>query len=199
MLTKRNTEYGGSMSTQPILDQHATPAAKIALFRSLFRGREDVYPRRFESSKTGKSGYSPACSNEWVRDVCDKRSVKCAECPNRQFLPVTDEVVHRHLTGQDELGREFVMGVYPMLLDETCFLLAADFDKENWRADVSAVQETCRQLSLPAVLERSRSGNGGHLWLFFEEAIPAALARKSRCSHADRDHGTPPRHRPRFV
>jgi superfamily II DNA or RNA helicase/very-short-patch-repair endonuclease len=166
------------MDTHPIFDQHASPAAKIALFRSLFRGREDVYPRRFESRKTGKSGYNPACANEWVRDVCDKRTVKCAECPNRQFLPVTDETVHRHLSGQDETGRAFVMGVYPMLLDETCYFLAADFDKENWRADVSAVLETCRQLELPAALERSRSGNGGHLWLFFEEAIPAVLARK---------------------
>ena len=166
------------MSIQVILDRQASPAAKIALFRSFFRGREDVYPRRFESRKTGKSGYSPACVNEWVRDVCDKRAVKCAECPNRRFLPVTDETVHRHLSGQDETGREFVMGVYPMLLDETCFFLAADFDKENWRADVSAVLETCRQMELPAALERSRSGNGGHLWMFFEEAIPAVLARK---------------------
>ena len=99
------------MDTHPIFDQHASPAAKIALFRSLFRGREDVYPRRFESRKTGKSGYNPACANEWVRDVCDKRTVKCAECPNRQFLPVTDETVHCHLSGQDETGRAFVMGV----------------------------------------------------------------------------------------
>ena len=166
------------MDTPVILDQHAPPAAKIALFRALFRGREDVYPRRFESKKTGKSGYSPACSNAWVRGVCDKRAVKCAACLNRQFLPVTAETVRCHLSGQDETGRPFVMGVYPMLLDETCFFLAADFDKKNWREDASAVLETCRQLELPAALERSRSGNGAHLWLFFVEALPAGLARK---------------------
>jgi len=108
------------------VDQHSTPDAKIALFRSLFRGREDVYPRRFESRKTGKSGYSPVCANEWVRDLCDKRVVQCGKCANRRFLPMTDEVVRLHLTGQDDRGREFVMGVYPMLLDETCHFLAAD-------------------------------------------------------------------------
>ena len=116
-----------------MLTKLSTPEAKIALFRSLFRGREDVYPRRFESRKTGKSGYSPVCANEWVRDLCDKRAVQCAKCANRRFLPVTDETVRQHLTGQDEKGREFVMGVYPMPLDETCFFLAADFDRETWR------------------------------------------------------------------
>ena len=83
------------------VNNHSPPAAKIALFRSLFRGRDDVYPRRFESRKTGKSGYQPACANEWARGLCDKRAVRCAECPNRRFLPVTDEVVRWHLSGQD--------------------------------------------------------------------------------------------------
>jgi len=101
------------------VNQHSPPAAKIALFRSLFRGRDDVYPRRFESRKTGKSGYQPACANEWVQGLCDKRTVKCAECPNRRFLPVTDEAIRWHLSGQDDTGRDFVVGVYPMLQDET--------------------------------------------------------------------------------
>jgi len=160
------------------VNNHSPPGAKIALFRSLFRGREDIYPRRFESRKTGKSGYQPACANEWARGLCDKRAVRCAECPNRRFLPVTDEVIRWHLSGRDDAGRDFVMGIYPMLQDETCFLLAADFDKERWREDAAAFLETCRQKSLPAALERSRSGNGGHVWLFFDEAIPAGLARK---------------------
>ncbi|TVS12891.1 MAG: DEAD/DEAH box helicase, partial [Planctomycetaceae bacterium] len=161
-----------------MINRHATPETKIALFRSLFRGREDVYPRRFESRKTGKSGYAPACANEWVRGLCDRKAVKCVDCPNRRFLPVTDDVIRQHLLGQDSGGREFVMGLYPMLLDETCFVLAADFDKETWMEDASAVQETCRQSGISAAIERSRSGNGAHLWLFFEEAIPAVLARK---------------------
>jgi hypothetical protein len=160
------------------IGHHSASAQKIALFRSLFRGREDVYPRRFESRKTGEAGYSPVCGNEWVRGVCEKPRIKCADCPHQRFLPVADDVIRRHLSGQDESGRDFVAGVYPMLLDETCFLLAVDFDKTTWNDDASAFLETCRQMNLPAALERSRSGNGGHIWLFFSEAIPAALARK---------------------
>ena len=151
---------------------------KIALFRSLFRGRDDVYPRRFESRKTGKSGYAPACANEWVRGICEKPRIKCAECPNRRFLPVTDDVIRWHLSGCDDAGQPFVAGVYPMLLDETCFFLAVDFDKGGWLEDSTAFIETCRRMDLPAALERSRSGRGGHVWLLFEEAVPAALARK---------------------
>jgi len=98
--------------TDVAVNNHSPPAAKIALFRSLFRGREDIYPRRFESLRTGKSGYQPACANEWARGLCDKRAVRCAECPNRRFLPVTDEVVRWHLSGRDDTGRDFVMGVY---------------------------------------------------------------------------------------
>jgi hypothetical protein len=157
---------------------HSPAPTKIALFRSLFRGREDVYPRRFESRRTGKSGYAPACANEWVRGICEKPRIKCAVCPNRRFLPVTDDVVRWHLQGRDESGQAFVAGVYPLLLDETCFLLAADFDKVGWQADAVAFLQACRRLGLNAVLERSRSGHGGHVWLFFENAIPATLARR---------------------
>jgi superfamily II DNA or RNA helicase len=156
----------------------SSPGAKIKLFRSLFRGRTDVFPVRFESQRTGKAGYSPACANEWVRGVCEKPRIRCVDCPNRRFIPVTDEVIRWHLSGRDSQGRDFVMGVYPMLLDETCHFLAADFDKESWREDAGAFLDTCRRFSLPAVLERSRSGNGCHVWLFFEDAVSASLARK---------------------
>jgi superfamily II DNA or RNA helicase/very-short-patch-repair endonuclease len=154
------------------------PESKIALFRSLFRGRDDVYPRRFESRQTGKSGYQPACGNEWAPGLCEKPKIKCAACPNQQFLPVTDHVVRWHLSGHDDSGRDFVMGVYPLLRDDTCFFLAADLDKAEWQEDAQAILETCRRLDLAAALERSRSGNGGHIWLFFKQAIPATLARK---------------------
>src|ERR1700716_3426022 len=97
-----------------LVHQFSSSDEKIALFRSLFRGREDVYPRRFESRKTGNSGYAPACANEWVRGICEKPRIKCAECPNRRFLPVSDEVIRRHLSGQDESGRAFTIGVYPL-------------------------------------------------------------------------------------
>jgi len=161
-----------------LVRQLSSSEEKIALFRSLFRGRADVYPRRFESRKTGKSGYAPACANEWVRGICEKPRVKCAECPSRRFLPVTDDVIRWHLSGYDDAGQRFVAGVYPMLLDETCFFLAVDFDKSGWLEDSTAYIETCRGLSLSAALERSRSGRGGHVWLLFDEAVPAALARK---------------------
>lgn len=168
--------YGGG--TQVTIDQHSPLPARIALFCSLFRGREDIYPRRFESLKTGRSGYQPVCGNEWARNLCDKRQVRCAECPNRHFLPVTDEAIQWHLSGRDASGRDFVMGVYPMLQDETCFFLAADFDKKSWCEDAEVFLETCRRFGVCASLERSRSGNGGHVWLFFDEAVPAGLARK---------------------
>jgi len=160
------------------VNQHSPAEAKIVLFRSLFHGREDVYPRRFESRKTGSAGYSPVCGNEWVQGICEKPRIKCSECPHQRFLPVTDDVIRWHLQGHDDHSRDFVMGVYPMLLDETCFFLAADFDKTTWQDDVAAFLETCRQMNLPAALERSRSGRGGHIWFFFNGPVPATLARK---------------------
>lgn len=114
--------------------QRSPSAYKIRLFRSLFRGREDVYARRFESRRTGKAGYSPACGNEWVAGVCEKPRVKCAACRHQRFLPLSEEAVRRHLSGADESGMPFVIGLYPMLLDETCWLLAIDFDKRHWQA-----------------------------------------------------------------
>ena len=160
------------------VDRHAPVEEKIRLFRSLFRGREDVYARRFESRKSGKAGYAPACANEWVRGVCEKPRIACAECPHRRFLPVTDEVIRRHLSGEDGEGKSFIVGLYPLLPDDSCWFVAIDFDKGGWREDAAACLEACRRLSLPAALERSRSGNGAHLWLFFDEPLPASLARR---------------------
>ena len=147
------------------------PEERVALFRRLFRGREDVYPIRWES-RTGGSGYSPACANEWKRPLCVKPKIRCSECENRELLPVTDDVIQRHLSGKQTIG------VYPLLPDETCWFLAVDFDKAAWKEDAMAFLRTCDALSVRAVLERSRSGNGGHVWIFFNEAIQAALARK---------------------
>jgi len=152
-----------------------TPADKVRLFRSLFRGREDVFPTRFVSAKTGKSGYAPACRNKFVRGVCELPKIKCGDCPNQAFIPFDDAAVVGHLTGRH------VMGVYPLLADETCWFLAVDFDKSTWVEDVSAFVETCRRVGLPAAVERSRSGNGAHVWFFFSSPIPAASARKMGC------------------
>lgn len=184
-LERASLSESDAASPCPLLDvpitERSPQEAKIALFRSLFRGRDDVHARRFESLRTGKKGYQPACRNEWIRGQCQKPRIRCDKCTQRELLPVTDEVIRNHLLGvdpQDAPGREFVVGVYPMLPDETCWFLAADFDKAGWRDDARAYLDSCRMHNVPAVLERSRSGNGGHIWMFFAEPIPAALARK---------------------
>lgn len=156
---------------------------KITLFRSLFRGREDVFPRCWLNDKTGKSGYAPVCSNEWARGVCQKPRIKCSECPHQAFVPISDEVVRRHLQGtapseSRPRSAEFTIGVYPLLQDETCRFLAADFDKQSWQRDATAFVATCRDFGIPTALERSRSGNGAHVWIFFAEPVPAAEARR---------------------
>ncbi len=149
---------------------------------SLFRGRDDLYARRFESLKTGKSGYAPACANEWARGLCEKPKVACAACRNRKFLPVTPEVISQHLTGKDASGRPFVLGVYPLLPDERCAWVAADFDGDAWQDDAGAVRNCARELGFPAAMERSRSGVGAHLWWFFAQPLPARLAREFAAS-----------------
>jgi superfamily II DNA or RNA helicase/very-short-patch-repair endonuclease len=152
---------------------HTSPVSeKIALFRSLFRGREEVYPHRFVSKMTEKAGYSPVCGNEWVRGICEKPRIKCHACAHQNWLPITDEVIRHHLSG------DIVMGIYPMLLDESCHFLAVDFDGDGWADDALAYLTTCAEKEIPAALERSRSGNGAHVWFFFKEPVPATLARK---------------------
>jgi len=160
------------------LNRCSPPDEKIACFRSLFRGRTDVYPQRFESRRTGRAGYSPACSNEWVRGICEKPRIKCSNCPNQDWIPVTDRLIRWHLSGKDSSGLPFVMGVYPMLLDESCHFLALDLDGEGWQEDAAALADVVRGFELPVALERSRSGNGAHLWFFFERAVPATQARR---------------------
>ncbi len=152
-----------------------TSDEKVKVFRSLFRGRRDVFPTRFVSKKTGKSGYAPACKNKFVKGVCELPKVKCGQCPNQAFIPLDDAALVGHLTGRH------VMGVYPLLEDETCWFLAVDFDKSTWTEDVSAFADTCRRVGLPAAVERSRSGNGAHVWFFFSSPVPATTARKMGC------------------
>jgi len=157
----------------------STAAEKITLFRQLFAGRADVFPVRWENSKTDRTGYAPACANEWMKGVCGKPRVKCGECPNQAFIQVSDTVIENHLRGEDRSRNgDFVAGVYPLLPNETCWFLAADFDGEQWAEDALAFMETCRAKHVPAALERSRSGQGGHVWIFFSEPVPARSARQ---------------------
>ncbi|MGB8648478.1 MAG: DEAD/DEAH box helicase family protein [Anaerolineae bacterium] len=179
LLQKREPVLQSAVS--PTITNQSSQEEKITLFRSLFRGREDVYAKRFVSLKTGKAGYQPTCRNEWASGTWGKPKQRRTDLPPREFLPVTNEVVRSHLLGVDPLdrsGRDFTIGVYPLLLDESCWFLAADFDKATWREDAAAFLETCQLFSVPAALERSRSGNGGHIWIFLAEPIPAMLARK---------------------
>jgi hypothetical protein len=172
------SEAPAAYRTLPLLSDSAGPGSsteKVALFRRLFRGRDDLYPKLWTNTTTGRKGYAPACANEWVRGICEKPRIKCGECPNQAFLPVTDQVLLDHLQGRH------VVGVYPLLADETCWLVAADFDKGSWADDVLAFAETCRRAGLPAVVERSRSGQGAHAWFFFAAPVLASVARKMAC------------------
>jgi len=150
---------------------------KITFFLSLFQGRENLYAKRYYNLKTGKSGYVPACQNEWRPGICDKKSYRCPDCPNRQFIPLTEKTVRAHLMGKDEFCRD-VVGIYPMLEADSTRLLAVDFDDENWREDVSAFRKTCISFGIMPAVERSRSGNGAHVWFFFSEPVAAADARR---------------------
>jgi superfamily II DNA or RNA helicase len=149
-----------------------TTGEKVALFRRLFRGRTDVYPVRWESKTTGKSGYSPACANEWRAGVCEKPRIKCGDCSKRLLIPLSDSVIYDHLAG------EHTVGVYPLLEDDTCYFLAVDFDEAEWRDDARAFMQSCEELGVPAALEISRSGKGAHAWVFFAGKVPARDARR---------------------
>ena len=147
-------------------------AEKVELFRRLFRGRTDVYPIRWESKATGKSGYAPACGNEWMAGVCEKPRIKCGECNNRLLTPLSDQVIYEHLAGKRTIG------VYPLLADDNCHFLAADFDEATFREDAKAFCQSCHELGVPVALEISRSGNGAHAWIFFTGSVSARDARR---------------------
>ena len=165
----------GERSSRPAVDasvRHDSPSGeKVALFRSLFRGREDVHPVRWES-KAGRAGYSPACSNEWVHGICEKPRIKCSDCPHQAFVPISDNAVYEHLAGRRTVG------VYPLLTDDTTWFISADFDGSTWRDDATAYAVSCRELGIPAYSEISRSGDGAHVWIFFASAVPASQARR---------------------
>lgn len=181
LLNVRGIEW--RLTPQPIPPEPAPPAPepessrfstaeKMSIFRRLFRGRTDVYPTRWESKTTGKSGYAPACGNEWLAGVCEKPRIKCGECNNRLLIPLSDQVIYEHLAGKRTVG------VYPLLPDDTCHFLAADFDEEQWREDAKAFYQSCQELGVPVALEISRSGNGAHAWVFFSGSVSARDARR---------------------
>ena len=158
---KQNSRTPTSRSS-PSVATTSTPSEKIALIRSLFRGREDVYALRWENSRSGKSGYTPAVAGGWggARDA------------PKLYLPLSDEAIEKHLRGCESIG------IYPLLKDDSCWLLACDLDGSAWHLDAMALLEACTDTDVPAVLERSRSGSGAHLWVFFTSPVAAASARR---------------------
>lgn len=151
---------------------------RLDLFRNLFRGREDVYAQRFVN-KSGKAGYQPACRNRWSVG-CKEQSFRCHACPHRDLIPLDEQVIRRHL--HKDASEKEVVGIYPILEDNTCYFLCADFDDKSctqgYKKDALSYVRVCKDWNIPAYIERSRSGNGAHVWMFFSEPVSAAKARK---------------------
>jgi hypothetical protein len=152
----------------------SNPQEKIKLFMSLFKGRDDVYAKRWENKKKGTAGYLPVCLNEWKPGLCVKPKGRCAGCNYKKYAALDEKIIEAHLSGREGL----VAGIYPLLPDETCCFLAIDFDGGEWQKDIAVLREVCSEHNIPVAVERSRSGQGGHAWFFFENPIAAALARK---------------------
>jgi len=167
--------FEDSFSNDKPVTQYSQSHEKIALFMSLFKGRTDVYAKKWQNKK-GSSGYSPVCLNEWAPGICNKPKTKGARCGKQSYGPLNELVIEKHLRGGA------VIGVYPMNLDETCHFLAIDFDKEGWKKDIAVIRNICSKFEISAAIERSQSGNGCHAWFFFEQKISAVQARKFETS-----------------
>ncbi|MGR5457944.1 TOTE conflict system archaeo-eukaryotic primase domain-containing protein [Vibrio sp. PNB22_1_1] len=161
--------------TQEAIDKEAacemSPQQKLSIYQSYFKGNTQCYAHRWQNQQ-GRSGYAIACENEWHQGVCGKPKVKCLECPNQAFKPLGDDAMYAHLTGKE------VVGLYPMLANNTCWLLAVDFDKSDWQEASLAYVEVCKLKGIDCLLERSRSGQGAHVWIFFAQATDAKVARQ---------------------
>ncbi|MGV7107479.1 TOTE conflict system archaeo-eukaryotic primase domain-containing protein [Flavobacterium sp. U410] len=148
-----------------------TSPKNINTFRSLFKGREDVFSVRWE--KLGKSGYMPAYQYDPYHYRAHKMNGGTfANYPHKTYLPLTDNEIQKQLNGVQQIG------IYPLLQDNTSWFLVADFDKQNWKEEAVTFLNTCKKNNIPAYLERSRSGNGGHVWIFFNKPYPAIRSRK---------------------
>ncbi len=160
-----------------MINYQSSPEEKVRLFSSLFQGRPDLYARRYVSTTTGKTGYSPVCLNRWQAGVCDMRHVRCAVCPHRRFASLTEDVFLYHLLGTDEGKRPFSAAVYPLRPEERTRFAVVLINETNWREDATAVHQAARDLHVPCAVERARNGEGAHVWFFFTGFVEARLAR----------------------
>ncbi len=143
----------------------------IEPFKTLFQGRQDIYAVRWE--KDGKSGYMPAYKVDWSDYKIHKsKGGSFKNYSKKEYQPLSNEVLNLHFQGKETIG------IYPLLEDNTSFFIAADFDDNHWKDSIQKLYLVCQKHKIPAYIERSRSGNGGHLWIFFEENIPADQSRK---------------------
>ncbi len=172
--------YRASARERGIVTSMSPAADKIALFRSLFRGREGVYAHGYLDKRKQKIGYAPVCANDtpWScpRRNGSNRGMKCGKCPRKEYVPLADDKLIAHFRGKNPEFRD-VLGLYPLTEEGKTWILAADFDKDGWQREVALYCEACETHGLDPAVERSRSGNGAHVWLFFEEAVDASLAR----------------------
>ncbi|MBO4639941.1 MAG: type III restriction endonuclease subunit R, partial [Treponema sp.] len=186
------------------INRQSSPQEKINLFKTLFSGRQDVFALRWFNAKSNKSGYSPVCGNKWLSGKCDLKKYSCTTCPYKLPVALSDNYFYNHLAGKDEFCRD-VIGLYPLMEGNLCKFLAMDFDAHapkaqmsitsshangaiatyshaqkdpiSWKEDILAIQKSFSDFGINSYLEISRSGNGGHLWIFFEETISSRLAR----------------------
>ncbi|MCF8044351.1 MAG: hypothetical protein K9J83_00720 [Desulfarculaceae bacterium] len=154
------------------VDHTSDSASKIHLFMSLFKGRKDVFAKWWKNEKKGISGYSPVCLNQWRAGICGKPKIPCTKCEHKLYASLDENTIENHLRGN------IVAGIYPMLSDETCSFLAMDFDEADWQKDICVVRKVCTEFNIPVAVERSRSGQGGHVWFLFENPVSAAFARR---------------------
>lgn len=163
--------FGAPLGQPPVMAVPVTADNRVSLFLTLFRCRESVYPQLWENKKKGTKGYAPVCDNDWASGLCNKPRVKCSECSHQSFRPLDEAAAKDHLLGKTTIG------TYAIREDDTCVFLACDFDEKDWSDDVAVYRRAGLELGIDVAVERSRSGNGAHAWIFFAEPVSARLAR----------------------
>ena len=173
-LLKEELQRRGIIFLRP--NEYLNNQEKIKVFKSYFKGRDDIYAYRYFNKNKQQYSWGTKCGNQF-KEGCrlGKQKRACSNCPTAAWMPLTDDILNAHFKGQEQ---NIGIGIYPLLRDHTCYFLAMDFDDDHWFEDLYSVYQTALKFQLYPVMERSASGEGGHLWFYFEEAVPAIKARK---------------------